>query len=159
MSGHRQTASLRFAAETTVFEPHEERALEGNRHGTEMLWIITTIDCLDAQLSHAHPPTQAGPMLGNPRICPFNELHHKAMNDHEKMIEAENQIACIKGDSIVLHPAHGDYQIGLDRCDSHVKIVLWVLHLCEKNWATVPMIKRFVRLACEHHGLEAEGLC
>jgi hypothetical protein len=63
MSGHRQRDVLRFAAETVISQDQEVTGLAADRRGSEMLWIITAISCLDAQLSHAHPRTQAGPIL------------------------------------------------------------------------------------------------
>jgi hypothetical protein len=54
MSGHHQRDALRFAAETVIFRDPEATGLAADRRGSEMLWIITAIDCLDAQIPRVH---------------------------------------------------------------------------------------------------------
>ena len=53
----------------------------------------------------------------------------------------------------------GDYEIELSRCDTYQKIVWWTCQLSSKNWMTLPVLERFIRLACSHHGLQEAGQC
>jgi hypothetical protein len=70
----------------------------------------------------------------------------------------DRALACeIRGDEIIIDPKGMDYPIGLGRCDTHEKIVGWVLHLSEKRWITVLMIEMFILTACDRHGLEAQA--
>ena len=50
---------------------------------------------------------------------------------------------------------NGDYDIAIDRTDSHSKIISWVMHLSEKNWVTKEMIASFISLACRKSNLDA----
>lgn len=48
----------------------------------------------------------------------------------------------------------GWYEIEMTRCDTYDKILSWVLHLSEKNWASDPaFIRSFVQLCLRHAGL------
>ena len=62
------------------------------------------------------------------------------------------QVQVVEG-SIVINVEY-EYVIELDRCDTHPKILAWVVHLCEKTWMTPDVLQRFVYLASNHHGLE-----
>ncbi|MCR9061645.1 MAG: hypothetical protein NXI02_30255 [Rhodobacteraceae bacterium] len=47
------------------------------------------------------------------------------------------------------------YEVDLDRCDTHEKILAWMLHLSGKNWATKEVLRRFANLAMSENNLEA----
>jgi len=40
----------------------------------------------------------------------------------------------------------GWYDIPLQDCDTHRKVVAWIAHLSEKSWITPEMIGRFIAL-------------
>lgn len=46
-----------------------------------------------------------------------------------------------------------EYNIAMDRCDTHAKIVAWVLHFSEKDWADAEIIHDFILCACKHNRL------
>ena len=62
----------------------------------------------------------------------------------------------IRGDFIILDPDDIAYEIELDDCDTHQKIIRWVLHLSRKSWFSRDMLQIFVGMACNYHGLESE---
>lgn len=72
------------------------------------------------------------------------------VNREEKM--ADEQVY-IDGDGIMINVAY-EYHIDFYRCDSPIKILEWVHHLSEKNWATVAVLKSFIDLACKYHKVE-----
>jgi hypothetical protein len=61
---------------------------------------------------------------------------------------------CVLSDGLIVLDGH--YEIPLHRCDTHAKILGWLCHLCDKRWFDTDMTKRFIRLACEHNGLEID---
>ena len=54
---------------------------------------------------------------------------------------------------ITIHGPY-EYEIELIRCDSHFKIIDWVLHLSEKDWMTTDMINQFIDIALRSNGLK-----
>jgi hypothetical protein len=68
----------------------------------------------------------------------------------------------VDGDYIVFrlpeYCSDEDYHVALDRCSTPEAILEWVHHLRPKNWMTEPMIRRFVQLATEHHGINIETM-
>lgn len=59
----------------------------------------------------------------------------------------------IENDHLVIN-VHYEYNIALDRCDTHAKLLSWVHHLMEKTWMDPGVTRRFIEKACAHHGLE-----
>jgi len=53
----------------------------------------------------------------------------------------------------------GDYKydIELSKILTYQKLVWWTRHLAGKPWITLPVLRHFIRLVCEHHGLEFRG--
>ena len=47
-----------------------------------------------------------------------------------------------------------EYNIELSRCNTHAKILAWVVHLAEKTWMTVELNERFILLAMAEANLE-----
>lgn len=47
----------------------------------------------------------------------------------------------------------GPYPIEFNRCDTPVKILEWVRHLCKKQWVTREHIAYFVSQATSHHNI------
>ena len=52
---------------------------------------------------------------------------------------------------------HYKYDIELSRICTYEKLVWWTRHLAGKPWMTLPVLRYFIRLVCEHHGLEFRG--
>lgn len=46
------------------------------------------------------------------------------------------------------------YEIEIARCDSHAKILAWLVQLSEKTWISPAVMRRFAWLAAKEHGLE-----
>lgn len=46
-----------------------------------------------------------------------------------------------------------EYPITLDQCDTHEKILSWVLHLAEKNWMDKGSLRLFATEALERNGV------
>ena len=51
-----------------------------------------------------------------------------------------------------------EYPIAWDRLDTEQKILRWVCHLAEKRWMTRRTVRKFIIIACDHHGLDPFGL-
>jgi hypothetical protein len=63
-----------------------------------------------------------------------------------------SKLLYVEGDAIIFQEG-GDYEIPLDRCDTHEKIIARVLHLSGKNWVTLEHIVRFITLATHENKL------
>ncbi len=60
----------------------------------------------------------------------------------------------IDGDFIVMKIRNDVlYEIALDSCNTHAKIIGWQMQLAAKRWATKERIMQFTLLACERHNL------
>jgi hypothetical protein len=80
----------------------------------------------------------------------------KASDAIERSIREKEELArlCyIDGDFIVFDAQGTKYEISFSECASYPAILKWVYHLSQKSWITLPVLLRFVYLACEHHGL------
>lgn len=74
----------------------------------------------------------------------------------EEMLAHDEQLAqqvSIQDGYLVINVEY-EYPIELARCDTHAKILAWVIQLSDKTWITPDVIRRFVYLAIQHHGLE-----
>ena len=61
------------------------------------------------------------------------------------------------GDFITLsgHPGlPKSYDVALNRCSTPESILGWVHHLSEKNWVSKKMLREFIEIAANHHGIE-----
>jgi len=67
--------------------------------------------------------------------------------------ELEKQ--CYIEDGYIVLNVRVHYDIELSRCDTKAKVLHWVMHLGGKNWATLPLLRRFAELACSYHGMDA----
>ena len=47
--------------------------------------------------------------------------------------------------------ATSDYEIQLDRIDTHEKLVLWINHLSTKDWVTVKTIESLILTVSDHY--------
>ncbi|MCP5537027.1 MAG: hypothetical protein H7A51_12470 [Akkermansiaceae bacterium] len=73
---------------------------------------------------------------------------------YDSMID--RALACeIEGSEIIIDPKGERYPIKLDSCDTHEKLVGWIVHLSRKRWITVLLIEMFILTAYDHHDLEA----
>lgn len=82
----------------------------------------------------------------NWKIMTASELDAGDFSDpNEPRIDREN--ACIE------FPLSGGYFIDLDRCHSEAAIMEWVSHIADKDWITPLHMKKFIVLACAHHGI------
>ncbi|MCB0213917.1 MAG: hypothetical protein KDJ52_31550 [Anaerolineae bacterium] len=70
----------------------------------------------------------------------------------EEINELEKQVY-LEGDQIIIDVCY-KYPIAVSECDTPEKLLAWVYHLCEKNWMTTPVIRRFIALASSHHRLD-----
>jgi len=69
--------------------------------------------------------------------------------------EELQRVCRIEGTAILIRypDIEEDYEVALSRCDTHEKIIYWVLHLSMKRSATPAILGHFVFLACDHHGI------
>lgn len=82
----------------------------------------------------------------------MNENEHaidEFMADREELA----RLCRIDGDAIALVTGVEDYDIMLSRCDTHEKILQWSIHLSEKSWITMRLLRAFMLTACNYHGL------
>jgi hypothetical protein len=83
----------------------------------------------------------------------------KAMNITEireaAAAELERHVR-IEDGCIVFTDAQG-YSISLDRVGDEAAILRWTYHLASKPWVTLPILKHFILLCCEHHHLKYRG--
>ncbi len=59
----------------------------------------------------------------------------------------------MQGDKIIIDVCY-KYPIDVAECGTHERLLGWAHHLCEKNWMSPPVLRRFMALAARHHGLE-----
>jgi len=73
----------------------------------------------------------------------------------DRLLEKAKDPDCfIDGDYIVLKIRNGvTYDVPLNKCNTHAKIMGWQFQLTPKRWASKHKILVFTRLACEHHNL------
>ena len=81
-----------------------------------------------------------------------DELIEK-INKREKEL---NKIVKKDDDCIILH---GYYYIEFDRFDTKEKILEWVIHLIEKRDMDSDIINRFIKMACDVHGIKYRINC
>mgnify|MGYP000585215116 CR=1 FL=1 len=73
-------------------------------------------------------------------------------DDFEKsQQELSNSIEVNDGFFIFVN--EGDYDINLSECETHEKILGWVLQLNDKTWMTPQLMKAFIITACEYNNL------
>jgi hypothetical protein len=78
-----------------------------------------------------------------------DKLFEEVKARHEELA----RMVYVEEDHIVLN-VHYEYNIALNRCDTHEKILGWCIHLCEKTWMTPELIRRFAQIAAQANGLE-----
>lgn len=80
-------------------------------------------------------------------------------NDTWKKLEERDALLAkqvfVDGDRIVLDVMY-PYEITLDRCDTHAKILSWIVHLADKTWVNPEIMRRFALLSAGQHGLEID---
>jgi hypothetical protein len=59
------------------------------------------------------------------------------------MSKSIGEAVSVKEGHIVIDVTY-EYNIALDRCDTHEKVLAWVSHLCEKTWMTTEIVRRFI---------------
>lgn len=67
-------------------------------------------------------------------------------------VKKENELLskqCYVDDGYIVLNVRYEYEIALERCDTHEKILDWVMHLSCKNWFTMRLMKRFIIIANE----------
>lgn len=79
----------------------------------------------------------------------------KAVLEQAQEREADLAKMVYVEDGHIVIKVNYEYNIALGRCDTHAKIVAWVLHLSQKTWMTQDVLIRFIRLAMQQHGLTA----
>jgi hypothetical protein len=72
------------------------------------------------------------------------------MQAHDERLSKQ---VSIQDGYIVINVAY-EYPIELARCDTHAKILAWVVQLTDKTWITPEVVQRFVYLAVQQHGLD-----
>jgi hypothetical protein len=53
----------------------------------------------------------------------------------------------VEGGRIIMNVT-SEYDIDLNRCDTHEKILAWVVHLSEKAWITQEVLIKFIQRRC-----------
>lgn len=86
------------------------------------------------------------------QIADVDEVMKRA-TEQEKELQ---KIVTVSDGEIVINVAY-PYKVALDRCDSHEKILGWVLHLSPKTWMTKDVLERFVRVAVRENGLDVQN--
>lgn len=79
-----------------------------------------------------------------PRIINFEEVSE---NYRKKQILLNKQ--CYIEDGYLILNVRYEYDIALGRCDTHQKVLEWVLHLSGKNWFSMDLMQKFIRVANE----------
>ncbi|ORM96265.1 hypothetical protein [Pantoea septica] len=83
--------------------------------------------------------------------------------DVQKFMEQRGYIASlvtVNGKHIIIkdpEPNGWDYDVAISDCNTHEKILSWVMHLSEKNWVTKDIIRQFIRVSAHASGLKVEG--
>ena len=83
----------------------------------------------------------------------INPLSENTIREAFETMEALNKRCFISG-NVIQFDVGGPYKIAIERCDSPVKILDWIDHLCNKPWMTKELIQRFIQVACETHNIE-----
>ncbi len=65
------------------------------------------------------------------------------------------QKCCIHPDGDAIYFPERDYWIPFDSINSYSNIVRWVMHMTEKNWIDISMIREMIYLACSRHGIDS----
>jgi hypothetical protein len=81
----------------------------------------------------------------------MNELE-KEYKEHIGTLEKQ---CYVDNDDIVINVAD-EYRVPLSSCPTQEAILGWVRQLTEKTWITVPLIRRFVDTAAEHHKIKIQ---
>lgn len=79
------------------------------------------------------------------------------MEYNELTMEEEalrRQVHVVDG-HIVINVAY-EYQIATSRCDTPEKLLYWIWHLCEKTWMTLPVMERFIKVACRESNIKMQ---
>jgi len=63
----------------------------------------------------------------------------------------EKRVVTIEGNCVVLRITY-EYQIELNRINSHKKLIEWVRHLCTKPWVDGQVIKQLIDVVYKHFG-------
>ena len=84
-----------------------------------------------------------------------------SLDDLQQEWEQEQEILAkqcyVEDDCIVIDVSH-EYPIALRRCATPEAILGWVDHLSSKTWITNGVIRRFILLATQHHGITIHPL-
>jgi len=59
----------------------------------------------------------------------------------------------IEGENIIIDLAC-EYVIALNRCSTVKSILQWVIQLSEKTWMTTDVLKQFIELSINYHGID-----
>jgi hypothetical protein len=69
-----------------------------------------------------------------------------------KEIKGIDELCRLEGNSVVFPQSHG-YEISLETCDTHEKVLRWVYHIADKPWCTPEVLKGFITVACQASGI------
>jgi hypothetical protein len=89
--------------------------------------------------------------MDDDKLMNMDELQKR----YQKHIRALEEQCYVDGDDIVINVAD-EYRVPLSGCSTPEEILAWVRHLTEKNWATVPVIRRFVDIAAQRNGIKIQ---
>lgn len=87
------------------------------------------------------------PNVGSPKIMDVADMMDAARKQRELMAK---RVVVDEEGYIILD---GWYEVEMSRCDTHEKILGWVLHLSEKDWADRAFLRHFVAVALSEAGL------
>ncbi|UIL51569.1 hypothetical protein LZU96_15225 [Pantoea agglomerans] len=79
--------------------------------------------------------------------------HEQGMPAWMKKDQLLSQQVKIDGDHILINVAY-EYGVPLNECATAERILHWVWHLAEKTWMTQDISRKFIEIACKHHGIK-----
>ena len=80
-------------------------------------------------------------------------MNIKELEEAAKAERAEVERHVSIADGHIVFADEQGYTIAVDRVATEDAILRWTYHLANKPWMTLPILKHFIRLCCEHHHL------
>ena len=90
------------------------------------------------------------------KICEENQIYSVSELFSNRRSQYDGVYLDDDGDIVFMYPSGGgSYEIVKSRCDTHAKILSWVLHMGQKSWVTTEAIQKFILLAIQTNGLKS----
>ncbi|MCV0427248.1 MAG: hypothetical protein K5905_17440 [Roseibium sp.] len=84
-----------------------------------------------------------GKILGSDEELALLKAQVKDLSEKVKVVD----------DHIVIDIECG-YEVRRELCDTHEKILAWVLYFCDRPWITSDVLRRFISIAIRENGLK-----